>query len=119
VLVDPPCSGLGTVQSRPDLRWRANPEGISELAALQRRLLAAGAAATAPGGRLAYSVCTLSRAESRDVVESFLEAHPQFTLDDLSAEYAGHGDPHERRCLTLLPHRDGTDGFFVARFTRG
>ncbi len=118
VLVDPPCSGLGTLQSRPDLRWRVSPERISELAALQRLLLAAGAAATAPGGRLAYSVCTLSRAESRDVVEGFLGAHPQFTLDDLSGEHPDQSDPRERRCLTLTPHRDGTDGFFIARFTR-
>ena len=64
VLVDPPCSGLGTLQSRPDLRWRASPEAIAELAALQRGSSAAGAAALRPGGVLVYSVCTISRAES-------------------------------------------------------
>ena len=63
ILVDPPCSGLGTLQSRPDLRWRARPEAIGELAALQGRILAAGASALAPGGALVYSVCTISRAE--------------------------------------------------------
>ena len=76
VLVDPPCSGLGTLQSRPDLRWRARPEAIAELAALQARILDAGAAATAPGGTLVYSVCTISRAEGQDVIEAFLREHP-------------------------------------------
>ncbi len=104
VLVDPPCSGLGTLQSRPDLRWRARPEAIGELAALQARILAAGAQALAPGGSLVYSVCTISRAESEDVVDGFLRDRGDFAL--------------ERR-LQLLPHRDGTDGFFIARLRRG
>jgi 16S rRNA (cytosine967-C5)-methyltransferase len=96
VLVDPPCSGLGTLQSRPDLRWRVSPESITELAALQARILRAGAAATKPGGTLVYSVCTISDAES--IVEL-----PDFELE------------HTQR---LLPHSDGTDGFFIARLRR-
>ena len=103
VLVDPPCSGLGTLQSRPDLRWRARPEAIDELAALQARILAAGAQALAPGGSLVYSVCTISRGESEDVVEGFVRDHGDFRV--------------ERR-LQLLPHRDGTDGFFIAQLSR-
>ena len=70
VLVDPPCSGLGTLQSRPDLRWRTSPERIAALAVLQARIMRAGADATAPGGALVYSVCTISRAEGVGVVES-------------------------------------------------
>lgn len=104
VLVDPPCSGLGTLQSRPDIRWRASPESIAELAGLQRRILAAGAQATAPGGALAYSVCTISHAEGMQVVDEFLASHPDFSLD---------GQP-----IQLLPHRDRTDGFFIARLRR-
>jgi 16S rRNA (cytosine967-C5)-methyltransferase len=104
VLVDPPCSGLGTLQSRPDLRWRASPEAIDDLSALQRRILDAGAAATAPGGTLVYSVCTISSAESEGVIEPFLEAHAEF---DQQA-------PARR----ILPHEDGTDGFFIARLRR-
>ena len=65
-LVDPPCSGLGTLQSRPDVRWRATPEGIAELAGLQLRVLAAAAEALRPGGVLVYSVCTFTRAEGPD-----------------------------------------------------
>jgi 16S rRNA (cytosine967-C5)-methyltransferase len=103
VLVDPPCSGLGTLQSRPDLRWRTNPERIAELAPQQAGILAAGAAATRPGGALVYSVCTISRAESEDVVDGFLAGHPEW-----------EADPPAR----LAPDTDGTDGFFIARLRR-
>jgi 16S rRNA (cytosine967-C5)-methyltransferase len=101
VLIDPPCSGLGTLQSRPDLRWRVNPERIAALACDQARILRAGAAATRSGGTLVYSVCTISRAESDDVVDGFLSAHPDFVADG----------PYRR----TAPDRDGTDGFFIAR----
>jgi 16S rRNA (cytosine967-C5)-methyltransferase len=103
VLVDPPCSGLGTLQSRPDVRWRATPRAIGELAELQLRILEAGGAATSAGGALVYSVCTISEVEGQRVVERFLDRHDDFELA-------------ERR--QLLPHRDGTDGFFIARLRR-
>lgn len=104
VLIDPACSGLGTLQSRPDLRWRMNPERIAALASEQARIVRAGAAATRSGGTLVYSVCTISRAESDDVVDAFLSAHPDFVADN----------PHRR----TAPDRDGTDGFFIARLHR-
>ena len=104
VLIDPPCSGLGTLQSRPDLRWRVNPGQIAELATQQARILRAGAAATRPGGTLVYSVCTISRAESDDVIDAFLAEHPDFVADG----------PYRR----TAPDRDGTDGFFIARLSR-
>jgi 16S rRNA (cytosine967-C5)-methyltransferase len=103
VLVDPPCSGLGTLQSRPDLRWRTSPERIADLAPQQYRILAAGAAATRPGGVLVYSVCTISRAESEDVVERLLAEHPDW-----------EGEPYRRPA----PDTDGTDGFFIATLHR-
>ncbi|MGB2709944.1 MAG: RsmB/NOP family class I SAM-dependent RNA methyltransferase, partial [Conexibacter sp.] len=103
VLVDPPCSGLGTLQGRPDLRWRARAEAIPELAALQRRILAAGAEVLRPGGALVYATCTISCAENEGVVEAFLAARRDFS--------------HERS-IQLLPHREGTDGFFLARLRR-
>jgi 16S rRNA (cytosine967-C5)-methyltransferase len=103
VLVDPPCSGLGTLQSRPDLRWRASSEAIEQLAALQRCILMTGAEALRRGGALVYSVCTVSRAESSDVVEAALEADRALKLEEQ---------------VQLLPHRDGTDGFFIARLRR-
>jgi 16S rRNA (cytosine967-C5)-methyltransferase len=103
VLVDPPCSGLGTLQSRPDVRWRASPRSIAELAELQLRILRSGAAATSAGGVLVYSVCTISQAEGDGVVERFMAGHGRFELEER---------------LQLLPHRDGTDGFYIARLRR-
>lgn len=118
VLVDPPCSGLGTLQARPDLRWHASAESIPELAGLQGRILAAGARLTAPGGALVYSVCTISRQEGPEVIEDFLRRHEDFAPENLSErhpDYAAAGiGPH----LQLLPHRERTDGFFVARLRR-
>jgi len=99
ILVDPPCSGLGTLRGRPDLRWRATPEAAAELAGLQREILAAGARALRPGGTVVYSTCTINPAENEDVVTSLWE--------------------HERDAdRLLLPHRDGSDGFFIARMHR-
>jgi 16S rRNA (cytosine967-C5)-methyltransferase len=118
VLVDPPCSGLGTLQSRPDLRWRARPEAIDELAELQGQILDAGAAALAPGGRLVYSVCTISRREGRDIVSSFLQSHSDFTAEDLGEAYDGLGDRAAAPHMQLLPSIDGTDGFFIAALRR-
>jgi 16S rRNA (cytosine967-C5)-methyltransferase len=115
VLVDPPCSGLGTLQSRPDLRWRTSPERVSELAGLQSRVLDAAASATAPGGGLVYSVCTITRAEGEDVIAAFLADRPDFSAESLEPllPAAAHGP-----CLRTLPHRDRTDGFFIARLRR-
>ena len=116
VLVDPPCSGLGTLQSRPDLRWRASPDAIAQLSVLQRRILEAAATATAPGGALVYSVCTISDEEGPALVDGFLRDHPEFAAQD-AAQAAGR-DPGDSPYLQLLPHRDGTDGFFVAALHR-
>jgi 16S rRNA (cytosine967-C5)-methyltransferase len=118
VLVDPPCSGLGTLQSRPDRRWRATPAAITELAGQQARILGGGAAATRPGGSLVYSVCTISRSETEDVVGAFLRSHRDWTADDLGAVYPQWRYHREGRYLQLLPSRDRTDGFFIARLSR-
>jgi 16S rRNA (cytosine967-C5)-methyltransferase len=104
VLVDPPCSDLGTLQSRPDARWRKDPEQIEELAALQRELLEAAAAQVRPGGVLVYSVCTISPPEGEEQIEALLAGHPELDPE---------GDP-----VQLLPHRDRTDGFFISRMRR-
>jgi 16S rRNA (cytosine967-C5)-methyltransferase len=77
VLVDAPCSGLGVLHRRPDARWRVTPKDVLALAALQRRILGPAAALVAPGGLLAYSVCTLTAAETTDVDEWLAGAHPE------------------------------------------
>jgi 16S rRNA (cytosine967-C5)-methyltransferase len=123
VLVDPPCSGLGTLQARADLRWRVTPESVGELARAQSAILAAAAAAVRPGGVLVYSTCTISTIENERQIAAFLESNPAFALDDLGAKWPeGTGIGRrvmEGRCILTLPHRDRTAGFFIARLRRG
>jgi 16S rRNA (cytosine967-C5)-methyltransferase len=116
VLADPPCSALGTLQSRPDARWRERD--IGELAALQREILDAAAGATRPGGTLVYSTCTISPRENEDQVRSFLERDPRFSADDLRSAWPLWEHPRVPKHLQTLPHRDHTDGFFIARLRR-
>jgi 16S rRNA (cytosine967-C5)-methyltransferase len=126
VLVDPPCSGLGVLQARPDLRWRVTPESIAEMAPLQRRILQVGAEALRPGGVLVYSTCTISPTENERLIASFLDSNPDFALDDLAAELPALAlsasstgtSTATARCLLTLPHRDHTAGFFIARLRR-
>lgn len=118
VLLDPPCSDLGTLQARPDVRWRKDPGRLAELAALQRELLEAAARMVGPGGVLVYSTCTISPQENEHQVRAFLERHPEFAADDLGAERPRLASRLDGRFLQLLPHRDGTDGFFLARLRR-
>jgi 16S rRNA (cytosine967-C5)-methyltransferase len=117
VLVDPPCSDLGTLASRPDARWRkaGRPES---LATLQARILAAGADAVRPGGSLVYSTCTISEAENERVIEAFLASRRDFEADDLGIDMPAWKHPTMPLALQTLPHRDRTDGFFIARLVR-
>jgi 16S rRNA (cytosine967-C5)-methyltransferase len=103
VMLDAPCSNLGTLARRPDARWRKTPEQIDELARLQAELLDAAARVTMRAGVLVYSVCTISPREGPLQVDAFLERHPHFT---------------ETSRRQTLPHRDGTDGFFIVRMER-
>ena len=117
VLVDPPCSDLGTLASRPDARWRkaGRPQA---LAALQREILEAGAEAVRPGGTLVYSTCTISPVENEQLLAAFLAAHGEFSATDLGAENPLWKHPTMPQHLQTFPHRDRTDGFFVARLRR-
>ena len=99
-----PCSGLGTLQSRPDLRWRATPEAIDELADAAVADPRRRAARVAPGGTLVYSVCTISRREGEMVLERFLREHPEFAADDLAERLPRVGArPRPGPHLQLLP----------------
>ena len=118
ILVDPPCSDLGTLAARPDARWRKSPEGIEELARLQGDLLGAAADRLRPGGTLVYSTCTISPTENASVVEAFMDGRRDLTIDDLSAEWPELRDRRAPSFLQTLPHRDGTAGFFIARLRR-
>jgi 16S rRNA (cytosine967-C5)-methyltransferase len=119
VLVDPPCSGLGTLQARPDLRWRMERSRLAELERTQARILAAGADAVRPGGVLVYSTCTISPTENERRIVTFLDSNPDFELDDLGVELPGRANPRAPETVLTLPNRDHTAGFFIARLRRG
>ena len=127
VLVDPPCSGLGTLQARPDLRWRVSAAAIDEMARTQAAILVAGAAAVRPGGVVVYSTCTISPSENERLIAAFLDSNRDFGLDDLAAEMPAHALPAgpiepgagvPAGLVQTLPHRDRTAGFFIARLRR-
>jgi 16S rRNA (cytosine967-C5)-methyltransferase len=123
ILLDAPCSDLGTLASRPDARWRKSPRTIERVAAVQEKALLHAAKLLRPGGTLVYSTCTISRRENEDRIAALLEASaagqaPPLELDDLGALAPGYASPHEPRALQLRPDRDGTTGFFIARLNR-
>ncbi len=112
VIVDAPCSGLGVLSKKPDLRYKSE-EAIKELPALQLEILTASAKYLKAGGELVYSTCTLNPEENSGVVERFLMGNTDF--EPLSFKVGAHPESSE---LTLLPHEDGTDGFFIAKMRR-
>ncbi len=122
VLVDPPCSGLGTLQARADLRWRVKPESVEELRLDQFRILDCAARALRPGGVLVYSTCTISPIENERLIVDFLDSHPDFAVDDLTVQRPElapiAATPGLTGAIATFPHRDGTAGFFVARLAR-
>ncbi len=114
VLVDAPCSGLGTLRRNPDLKWRQDAAAIAELSAKQAAILAAAASLVRPGGRLVYATCSLLAEENERVVDAFLAAHPAFALVPVAPILARQGVELTGDMLHLLPHRHDTDGFFAA-----
>ncbi len=121
VLVDAPCTGLGTLRRNPDLKWRQTPEAVAELTVKQAAILASAARLLKPGGRLVYATCSLLPAENEEIAQAFSAAHPNFKpllVKDLLTNFEV-SEP-EDLCtpdglyLRLWPHRHGTDGFFAA-----
>lgn len=119
VLVDAPCSGLGTLRRNPDLKWRQTETDIAELTTKQANILEAAAKLVKPGGRLVYATCSLLREENEGIVEAFLAAHAEFSLGDAAQVLAQHKIALDTGAmLRLLPHEHGTDGFFAAVLER-
>jgi len=119
VLVDAPCSGLGTLRRNPDARWRVQPRDVERLATLQVSILRQAATVLRPGGTLVYSTCTLLPEENQGVLESFLESSPGFQPTGGESLPAALGPLlDERGCLQTLPHRHEMDGFFAARIEK-
>ena len=119
VLVDAPCSGLGTLRRNPDLKWRQTPEGILELSKKQHDILAAASRLVKPGGRLVYATCSILPEENEMVVADFLAEHPGFRRLSAVALLAEQGiliDCAED--MQLLPHAHGTDGFYAVALER-
>ena len=113
VLCDVPCSGLGIIRKKPDIRYK-DPAPLAGLPKVQRAILDNCCAYVRPGGTLLYATCTLLRRENEDVVETFLSNHPEFSLTPLALPIPGG----ENGMMTFWPHIHGTDGFFAARLTR-
>jgi 16S rRNA (cytosine967-C5)-methyltransferase len=119
VLLDAPCTGLGTLRRRPEIKWRRDGRDLARTAALQRRLLDGVAGSVARGGLLVYSTCSLEPEETDGVVADFLSVHPEFHLDDPGPTLPAEASLVDTDgFLRSWPHRHGTDGFFVARFRR-
>jgi 16S rRNA (cytosine967-C5)-methyltransferase len=119
VLVDAPCSGLGTLRRNPDLKWRQSPQAIDELAEKQRAILSSAATLLKPGGRLVYATCSVLAQENREVVEAFLADRPDF--ERVSCRQA-LGESHialdSEDFLELRPQLHDTDAFFAAVMQR-
>ena len=120
VLIDAPCSGIGTLRRNPGMKWVVSEETVHEVAQKQLHILEVTADLVKPGGIVAYATCTLFREENEDIVERFLSTHPEFAperppLDESKPDFTPFAAEKHTK---LFPHRDGTDGFFIAVIRR-
>ncbi|GAB4341456.1 MAG: 16S rRNA (cytosine(967)-C(5))-methyltransferase RsmB [Candidatus Abyssubacteria bacterium] len=116
-LVDAPCSSLGVIRRRVDLKWRLRHEQIGQLADLQRSILERVAECVRPGGTLLYCTCTITREENTDIVEGFLASHPEFAAEkEFPARVARY--TRQDGFVQVLPGQNNMDGFFIARLRR-
>jgi 16S rRNA (cytosine967-C5)-methyltransferase len=119
ILVDAPCSGLGTLRSHPEIKWHRNETDIKRLSHLQENIVDRVVHYLKPGGVLVYSTCTLNKDENENIVEDFLEHHKEFVLDDATGYLPGEASSLVRGSHYMtLPHRHNTDGFFAARMRK-
>jgi 16S rRNA (cytosine967-C5)-methyltransferase len=119
VLVDAPCSGLGTLRRNPDLKWRQNPKLVQALSVTQAAILQSAARLLKPGGRLVYATCSLLLEENEQIAEAFSAAHPEFALLPAAEVLTQAGVENAAGLcsgayLRLWPHQHHTDGFFAA-----
>lgn len=121
ILLDAPCSGLGVIRRKPDLKWRKEPEDVDSISALQKGLLESVSKLLKPGGVLVYSTCTTEQAENSEIVSAFLEQNPDFTAvtfssplwDRLQDTALARGEG-----IQILPNHFGSDGFYISRLQR-
>ncbi|BAZ46427.1 sun protein [Chondrocystis sp. NIES-4102] len=117
VLLDAPCSGLGTLHKRPDIRWQKSSESIEDLLSLQRQLLDQAASWVKPNGILVYATCTLNLLENEKVIQSFLERHPNWSIQSPTNMSIDNWLAPEG-WIKIYPHRHNMDGFFMVRLIR-
>lgn len=117
ILLDAPCSGLGVLSKKPEIRWKREMEDILALNEIQRRLLASAASYLKAGGVIVYSTCSTEQEENMDVVNDFLEKNPDFTIDNAS-KYVNRDLVNPEGCIETFLHRHGIDGSFAARLVR-
>ena len=118
ILLDPPCTGSGTFQSRPDTKWRIDKYSIARLSELQRNLLSKSGELVKPGGVITYSTCSLFKEENEEVIVSFLAAHPQFTLEKIDINFGLPISQFDGKNRYLLSHETKTEGFFVTKIRK-
>lgn len=125
VIVDAPCSGLGTLRRNPDLKWRQSPQALAELTAKQAAILESAARLLKAGGRIVYATCSLLQAENEAIAEAFTAAHPglrrvpvQELLEAAKVPDAANLCSASGQDLRLWPHRHGTDGFYAAAWEK-
>jgi len=119
ILVDAPCSGLGSLRRNPDARWRVRPEDFEALSKIQRAILESAASVLRPGGSLVYSTCTITPEENEDVIRGFMATRSQWQVAQREeAPAAIQKLIDDDGFLRLLPHRHGMDGFFAVRLIR-
>lgn len=117
ILVDAPCSGLGVLRKKPDMKWKREPEDISRLTKIQMHLLDSAARLLKPSGVIVYSTCTTEPEENQRVIEAFLKRHPEFRIDDAS-QFVNKAVVTPQGFIETFPHRHHIDGSFAARLVR-
>ncbi len=118
VLIDAPCSGLGTLHRHPDIRWRQKPEKIAELVALQRQILDRASAWVKPGGILVYSTCTLNRQENEMLIQAFLDYNRSWQIAIADCDSPAFSFSDRQGWIKVLPHAWDMDGFFMVKLQK-
>jgi len=119
VLLDAPCTGLGIIRRKPDIKWARETKDIESITALQSKLINTVSRTVKPGGILVYSTCTILPEENEDMVDAFLKENEEFEADEIAPYLPAELAVHAKGCmLQLFPNRDGIDGFFIARLRR-
>ncbi len=117
VLVDAPCSGLGVLSKKPDIKWKREPEDLPILQKIQSEILESASKYVKVGGALIYSTCTIEPEENSEIVKKFLEIHPEFEVDD-GKKYLKENTVNAGGFMEVFPHINNTDGAFAARLIR-